>query len=224
MRLVTFAGPPSSGKTSVILRTVDKLRENSIEVGLIKFDCLHTEDDIAYEKEGLKVKKALSISLCPDHYFANNIEDFVKWAVAEELDMLITESAGLCNRCSPFIIGIQAVCVVDNLSGINAPKKIGPMLTTADIVVVTKSDLVSQAEREVFAAKINAVNPAARIIRLNGLNGQGSHELAQLLLKDEHEIETLKGAELRYDMPVALCSFCFGNTKLGMLKDMPRRL
>ncbi len=43
-------------------------------------------------------------------------------------DLLIAESAGLCNRCSPHIQGVLAICVVDNLSGIHTPRKIGPML------------------------------------------------------------------------------------------------
>ena len=78
----------------------------------------------------------------------------------------------------PYISQIKAVCVIDNLSGINTPKKIGPMLKMADIVVITKGDIVSQAEREVFAARVNMVNPAAVIMHINGLTGQGSWELS----------------------------------------------
>ena len=36
--------------------------------------------------------------------------------------MLITESAGLCNRCSPHISEIPAVCVIDSLSGATVEK------------------------------------------------------------------------------------------------------
>jgi len=151
MNLIIFSGPPSSGKTSVILKSIASLRQCGIDVGVVKFDCLHTDDDRLYEKAGVPVKKGLSGALCPDHFFASNIEDVVKWGNRESLDILITESAGLCNRCSPYLAGVKGICVIDNLSGINTPKKIGPMLKTADIVVITKGDIVSQAEREVFA-------------------------------------------------------------------------
>ncbi|HBC32127.1 MAG TPA: hypothetical protein DC024_12915, partial [Clostridiales bacterium] len=134
MNLVIISGPPSSGKTSVILKTIEAIRKRDINAGVVKFDCLHTDDDILYEKAGIPVKKGLSGSLCPDHFFASNIEEVVRWGNKEGLDLLITESAGLCNRCSPYIKNIKAVCVIDNLSGINTPKKIGPMLKTADIV------------------------------------------------------------------------------------------
>ena len=71
MNLVTVSGPPSSGKTAVILKTIDSLQKRGLEVGVVKFDCLYTDDDILYEKAGVKVKKGLSGSLCPDHYFVS---------------------------------------------------------------------------------------------------------------------------------------------------------
>lgn len=215
MNLVTISGPPSSGKTSVILKTIDAIKKRGLSVGVVKFDCLYTDDDILYEKAKVPVKKGLSGSLCPDHYFASNIEEVVRWGKKEKLDLLITESAGLCNRCSPYMKGIKAICVIDNLSGINTPKKIGPMLKTADIIVITKGDIVSQAEREVFASRVNSVNPKAVIISVNGLTGQGAFELSTLVYDIEASIETVKGRELKFPMPSALCSYCLGETRIG---------
>lgn len=215
MNLVTISGPPSSGKTSVILKTIEAIKKRGLSVGVVKFDCLYTDDDILYEKAGIPVKKGLSGSLCPDHYFASNIEEVVDFGIKEKLDLLITESAGLCNRCSPYIKGIKAICVIDNLSGINTPKKIGPMLKTADIIVITKGDIVSQAEREVFASRVNSVNPQAAIIFVNGLTGQGAFELSTLVYDKELDIETVSGKELKFPMPSALCSYCLGETRIG---------
>ncbi len=129
--------------------------------------------------------------------------------------MLITESAGLCNRCSPYIKEVQAICVIDNLSGINTPKKIGPMLKSADIVVITKGDIVSQAEREVFASRVRSVNPKAMTMNINGLTGQGAYELSTLIYDDQAHIDTVKGKELRFSMPSALCSYCLGERRIG---------
>jgi len=215
MNLVTVSGPPSSGKTSVILKTLEAVRMRELSVGVVKFDCLYTDDDILYEKAGIPVMKGLSGSLCPDHYFASNIEEVVRWGRNKELGLLITESAGLCNRCSPYIKGVKSICVIDNLSGINTPKKIGPMLKMADIIVITKGDIVSQAEREVFASRVNSVNPQAVIISVNGLTGQGAYELSTLLYEDEKNIETVKDMELKFPMPSALCSYCLGETRIG---------
>ena len=215
MNLVVFSGPPSSGKTSVIIKTIDALKQQGIKVGVVKFDCLYTDDDVLYERAGVPVRNGLSGALCPDHFFVSNIEEVVKWGTDNDLDLLITESAGLCNRCSPYIKEIKGVCVIDNLSGINTPKKIGPMLKAADIVIITKGDIVSQAEREVFASKVNSVNPTAITMHVNGLTGQGTYELSTLLMDEKKEISTVKGMKLRFPMPSALCSYCLGETRIG---------
>lgn len=215
MRLITVSGPPSSGKTSLILKTIENLKAQNIKVGVVKFDCLYTDDDILYEKIGVPVKKGLSGSMCPDHFFVSNIEEVVQWGIKQELDLLITESAGLCNRCSPYIKEIKAICVIDNLSGINTPKKIGPMLKTADIVVITKGDIVSQAEREVFASRVSSVNPKAITMHINALTGQGAYEFAGLIMKGDESIDTVTGKQLRFSMPSALCSYCLGETRIG---------
>ncbi|PID44806.1 MAG: hypothetical protein CR981_01075 [Proteobacteria bacterium] len=215
MNLVTVSGPPSSGKTAVILKTTETLIQKGITVGVVKFDCLSTDDNLLYRRAGIPVRKGISGALCPDHYFVSNIEEVSQWGLDEGFDLLISESAGLCNRCSPYIKEIGAVCVIDNLSGINTPKKIGPMLKSADIVVITKGDIVSQAEREVFASRVNSVNPKATIMHINGLTGQGAYELGTLLYHEEKQVATVKGRELRFPMPSALCSYCLGETRIG---------
>lgn len=214
MKLITVSGPPSSGKTSVILKTIEVLRSEGTKIGVIKFDCLSSFDNVLYEKLNVPVKVGLSGSLCPDHFFVSNIEECVEWGVNEGLDILITESAGLCNRCSPHIKEIPAICVIDNLSGINTPKKIGPMLKFADIVVVTKGDIVSQAEREVFAFEIKQANPKAKIVFVNGITGQGAYELSKHL-KNNDTINEITNKKLRFPMPAAVCSYCLGQTKIG---------
>ena len=169
MQLITVSGPPSSGKTSVMANVIRVLQREGLRVGVVKFDCLTTDDDKLYQQLGVPVKVGLSGNLCPDHYFVSNIDDCLRWGIAQELDLLISESAGLCNRCSPHIKEVMAVCVIDNLMGINTPKKIGPMLKLADLVVITKGDIVSQAEREVFAFKV--VGDGAEWKELRSLTG-----------------------------------------------------
>ena len=214
IKLITVSGPPSSGKTSVLVNVLRLMREKQHKVGVVKFDCLTTSDDKVYAKLEIPVKVGLSGNLCPDHYFVNNIEDCLNWGKELELDFLFSESAGLCNRCSPHLTQVMAVCVIDNLMGINTPKKIGPMLKFADIIVITKGDIVSQAEREVFAYKVRQSNTKAKIMFVNGITGQGISELT-LLLYQSKDTPTLQGGSLRFSMPAALCSYCLGETRIG---------
>lgn len=215
MQFITFSGPPSSGKTSIILKTIKEFNLQKKKIGVVKFDCLYTDDDIIYQKHNIPVKKGLSGGLCPDHFFVSNISEIIAWGKDLMLDILISESAGLCNRCSPYIKDVLAISVIDNLSGIQTPLKIGPMLRAADIVVITKGDIVSQAEREIFATKVQMVNPRASIMHVNGLSGQGAFELSYLIAKESKVLDEEADMQLRYPMPTALCSYCLGETRIG---------
>ncbi|MBN2528465.1 MAG: hypothetical protein JXR76_18905 [Deltaproteobacteria bacterium] len=219
MKLITVAGPPSCGKTSVIIHALKELQQQSATSGVVKFDCLTAQDAADYHRMAIPVKTGISGGLCPDHFFVSNIEAALEWARQKEFDYLVTESAGLCNRCSPHIRDVLAICVIDNLSGVNTPKKIGPMLRSADVVVITRGDIVSQAEREVFAFKVRQVNPRARIISMNGITGQGAFYLARVF-SEAPEVKTLLEATLRFTMPGALCSYCLGERKIGPDKQI----
>ncbi len=214
MKMVTVAGPPSSGKTAVILHALNALQSEGLRVGVVKMDCLATDDERLYQNAGIPVQVGLSGGLCPDHFFVSNIQDCLQWAHRQKLDLLVTESAGLCNRCAPHIKVTKAVCVIDNLMGVSTPKKIGPMLKFADVVVITKGDIVSQAEREVFAFHVRQANSKCLIMNINGITGQGCFEFSQVCMQGS-EIETLIDEQLRFTLPAALCSYCLGERRIG---------
>jgi Ni2+-binding GTPase involved in maturation of urease and hydrogenase len=104
--------------------------------------------------------------------------------------------------------------VIDNLSGIHTPRKIGPMLKLADIVVITKGDIVSQAEREVFSFNVRQVNSRAHIMFVNGITGQGAFLLSKHAL-NAYEINSLSNMRLRFTTPASICSYCTGETRIG---------
>lgn len=213
MKVMTFAGPPSSGKTSVIIQMIKNIPE--WKIGVVKFDCLTSFDKSLYQENGIPVTVGYAGKLCPDHFFVTNIEDAFKWGINSGFDLLVTESAGLCNRCSPYIRTVPAICVIDNLSGLSTPRKLGPMLRFADSVVVTKGDVVSQAEREVFAYNIRQMNTRAKIINVNGITGQGAFMLSKLV-KEAPEFSDLTGLQLRFTTPSSVCSYCTGEKNIGL--------
>ncbi len=214
MQLITVAGSPSVGKTSVILRACELLRQDGLKVGVAKFDALSTSDDRLYQQKGIPVTVGLAGALCPDHYFVSNIEDCLAWGRRQGFDILFSESAGLCNRCSPHVSGVCALCVVDALAGVHTPKKIGPMLRLADLVVITKGDIVSQVEREVFAYHVRLANPGAPSLFCNGITGQGATDLVAHL-RQAPTTDALEGSRLRFPMPAAVCSYCVGETVIN---------
>jgi len=215
MKLITVAGTPSSGKTSVIIHTMRHFTKMGLNVSAVKFDALDTMDDLTFnENLGIPAIKGISDYICPDHYYVSNLEEVFLWGEKNNSDLLVLETAGLCLRCAPHIEGVAAVTVVDNLSGLDAPRKMGPAITYTDIIVVTKSDLVSQAEKEVFKQRIKEVNPEAAIINVNGLNGKGSL-LLKRFIDDQLDVESVTEKSLRYSLPASLCSYCTGEVRIG---------
>ncbi|ABK14472.1 MAG: hypothetical protein H5T42_03545 [Methanothrix sp.] len=212
MKMVVIAGTPGSGKTSVLMHTVKNLQEMGIRPAVVKIDCLWTEDDARINRLGVPVRVGLARDMCPDHYSIYNTEEMVSWASSQGADVLLNETAGLCLRCAPYPDRALAVCVIDVTSGPNTPLKIGPLLTTADVVVATKGDLVSQAEREVFRERVVEVNPKCRIVEANGLTGKGSRELADII-KYSREIDG--EMLLRHNPPLAVCTLCTGELRVS---------
>ncbi|WP_432703695.1 GTP-binding protein [Methanothermobacter thermautotrophicus] len=213
MRMVIVAGTPGSGKTAVLMHTLRSLKSRGLKSSVVKIDCLYTDDDKKFEKVGVPTLVGLSMDMCPDHYAIYNIDDMIKWAEKNKSDFLIIETAGLCHRCAPYTKNCLGVCVIDATSGPNTPLKVGPFLSTADIAVVTKGDMISQAEREIFRERILEVNPSAKIIEANGLSGQGCMELAEEMI-ESREV-SLENEELRHSAPLAVCTLCVGETRVN---------
>ena len=88
------------------------------------------------------------------------------------------------------------------------------MLKLADTVAITKGDIVSQAEREVFAFRVRQANPRATVVAINGVTGQGARDLGAAF-ESAPVTESLAAKQLRFSMPAALCSYCLGETKIG---------
>jgi Ni2+-binding GTPase involved in maturation of urease and hydrogenase len=137
----------------------------------------------------------------------------IEWAEENDSECLVIETAGLCHRCAPYTVHSLGVCVIDATSGPNTPLKVGPFLSTADIAVITKGDMISQAEREIFRERVLEVNPNCKVIEANGLSGQGCIELAEEIVKSPEV--SLEEEKLRHSAPLAVCTLCVGETKVN---------
>jgi len=213
MKMVIVAGTPGSGKTAVLIHALRSLKQRGLNSSVVKIDCLYTDDGKKFEKIGVPTKVGLSMDMCPDHYAIYNIEDMIDWADENDSEYLIVETAGLCHRCAPYTVHSLGVCVIDATSGPNTPLKVGPFLSTADIAVITKGDMISQAEREIFRERILEVNPKCKVIEANGLSGQGCIELAEEIVKSPEV--SLEEEKLRHSAPLAVCTLCVGETKVN---------
>ncbi|OQX50605.1 hypothetical protein B5M47_03675 [candidate division CPR3 bacterium 4484_211] len=218
MKFIIFAGTPGSGKTSVIKYVVQELKDN-FKLFFAKFDCLQTLDNERIAKQyKIPTTKKLAGELCPDHYTALEIPKIIK--ENQDKDIIILETAGLCLRCSPYVKEGLGINVLDITSG--DPSRYGPILTDADIVAISKGDLVSQAEREIFRAGVLKVNPETKIAEVNGLTGEGVIDIVKYIEK----FSNIKSERLtlKHSMPSAVCGYCYGNKIIDEKETQKRYL
>jgi Ni2+-binding GTPase involved in maturation of urease and hydrogenase len=213
MKLVICAGPATTGKTSVLRHIIRKLIAQDVKPAFLKIDVQFAEEDIQLHEEfDIPTRKVYSGELCPDHCSVLVLGDAIKWAGEAGSDVLIVETAGLCLRCSPYVTDSLGLAVLEATSGINLPLKVGPMLSLADIAVITKIDRISQAEREVFRARIMDVAPGIGIREVNALYGIGVDPLVKQVMDLAPVGENLS---LRGNPPVGTCSICVGKKEIG---------
>lgn len=220
MKLVICAGPATTGKTSVLRHMIGRLLQNEVRPAFLKIDVQYAEEDEQLAREfGIPTRKTYSGELCPDHCNVMVLGDALQWAHREHCQALLVETAGLCLRCSPYVDGGLGMVVLEATSGMNLPLKVGPMLSLADMAVVTKIDRVSQAEREVFRARIQDVAPSVRIREVNALYGIGIDPLLDHFAATPPVSFDTQGRpmplKLRGNPPVGTCTICVGKKDIG---------
>ncbi len=213
-RIIMVSGGAAVGKTALLKAMIPYLGRNGHSGSVCKMDCLHSKDQEIYDRLGIPCVTGLSQDICPDHFLVSNLPELWNWAQKLGSEFLFIESAGLCHRCSPATEQTAAICVLDATASCQAPAQMGPMLTQADSIVVTKVDMVSQAEREIIAYRLKELCPQANIFFIDGREGYGTELVGDWILSLP-SIETYENDRLRHTMPSGVCSYCVGERRVG---------
>jgi urease accessory protein len=146
---IGIGGPVGSGKTALVAALCRQLRDE-LSLAVLTNDIYTTEDaDFLRRHAVLPDERITAVQTggCPhtairDDITANldAIEDLV--AANPPLDLILVESGGdnLTATFSSGLIDVQ-IFVVDVAGGDKVPRKGGPGVTTADLLVINKTDL-----------------------------------------------------------------------------------
>lgn len=213
MKLAICAGTATTGKSQVLRHVIPRLKARDWSVAFLKIDVQFADEDEQFARDfGIPTRKVYSGDLCPDHCNVMVLGDALQWAKRSGCDILLVETAGLCLRCAPYVDGGLGIAVLEATSGMNLPRKIGPLLSLADIAVVTKIDRVSQAEREVLRSRILDAAPGIRIREVNALYGIGVDPIVDAIATTQ---DVPEGLELRGNPPIGTCTICVGKKTIG---------
>lgn len=146
---VGIGGPVGSGKTALVAALCRTLGER-LSLGVVTNDIYTTEDaDFLRRNAVLPVERiaAVQTGCCPhtairDDITANldAVDDLIE--KLPPLDVVLVESGGdnLTASFSKGLVDVQ-IFVVDVAGGDKVPRKGGPGVTTADLLVINKTDL-----------------------------------------------------------------------------------
>lgn len=153
---IGIGGPVGSGKTALVAALCRSLA-GELELAVVTNDIYTTEDADFLLRHGVlppERVRAVETGCCPhtairDDISANleAIEDLE--ANLPPLDLILIESGG-DNLTATFSRGLvdRQIFVVDVAGGDKVPRKGGPGVTTADLLVINKTDLAQQVSAD----------------------------------------------------------------------------
>lgn len=193
---IGVGGPVGSGKTALIEAMTPRLLAKGLKVIIITNDIVTTED-------AKHVRKALDGVLPEDHivgvetgacpHTAVREDPSMNIAAAEELeakfpesDVLLIESGGdnLTLTFSPALVDFF-MYVIDVAAGDKIPRKNGPGVAQADILVINKTDLAPyvKASLEVMDRDSKTLRGDKPFVFTNCMTGEGLDELVDLICR-----------------------------------------
>jgi urease accessory protein len=146
---IGIGGPVGSGKTALVAALCRALA-GELRLAVVTNDIYTTEDADFLKRAGVLAPeriRAVETGCCPHTAIRDDISanlDAVEELESElgPLDLILVESGG-DNLTATFSKGLidQQIFVVDVAGGDKVPRKGGPGVTTADLLVINKTDL-----------------------------------------------------------------------------------
>ena len=191
-RRLGIAGPVGTGKTALVWRLCQRLRDR-LSLAVITNDIYTTEDADFLLRHGVLPAeriRAVETGCCPhtairDDISANldAVEDLE--STLGPLDLVLVESGG-DNLTATFSRGLvdRQIFVVDVAGGDKVPRKGGPGVTTADLLVINKTDLAPLvgADLGVMDRDARRMRGARPFLFTNLKENRGVREIADFVL------------------------------------------
>jgi hydrogenase nickel incorporation protein HypB len=171
--LLNLMSSPGSGKTSLILRTLEGLR-GTVRLGVIEADIQSTVDAERVAARGIPVIQLRTGGFC--HLDATMVTQGIDAMAVSELDLVIIENVGNLVCPANYDLGEHLRIVMMSVTeGEDKPLKYPTIFHTADLAVITKADLAAACEFDAQTARANiaAVRPGVPILEVSSKSGAG---------------------------------------------------
>ncbi|MGC3909650.1 hydrogenase nickel incorporation protein HypB [Akkermansia muciniphila] len=171
--VINVFSSPGSGKTSLLQKTAEMLR-GRVRMGVIVGDLATDNDAERLSRADIPVVQITTGTMC--HLDARMIAETMKKMPLDDLDVLIIENVGnlVCPASYDLGEGVRVV-LLSVTEGEDKPLKYPPMFHSADVALVTKSDLADAVDfnRDAALAALNKVAHHAHVIEVSSKTGEG---------------------------------------------------
>ncbi|OGO24287.1 MAG: hydrogenase accessory protein HypB [Chloroflexi bacterium RBG_16_50_9] len=170
---VNIMSSPGAGKTSLLLRTIDRLKPE-VRIAVIEGDVASSIDAERINEAGVAVVQINTAGGC--HLDANMIGNALNNLPLENTDLLFIENVGNLICPVEFALGEHRRVLISSLpEGDDKPYKYPAMFADADVVLLNKIDLKSYLNFNIdaFQKTVNGMNPDVKIFPVSCQTGEG---------------------------------------------------
>jgi hydrogenase nickel incorporation protein HypB len=190
--LLNLMSSPGSGKTSLILQTVEGLK-GSLRLGVIEADIDSTVDAEKVAARGIRAIQLRTGGFC--HLDATMVTQGIDAMAVNELDLVIIENVGNLVCPAEFDTGAHKnVMILSIPEGDDKPLKYPLMFSVCDLLLVNKIDYLSLSDFDIAALRkrVLALNPRITILEVSCKTGAGIEGWIDWL---KGEVAAFKGAK-----------------------------
>jgi hydrogenase nickel incorporation protein HypB len=172
-RVISLVSSPGSGKTAFLERTLTELRDR-FRVAALVGDLATDNDAARLARTQVPVKQITTGTVC--HLDAEMVQRALEDWTLNDLDFLFIENVGNLVCPSSYDLGEDLRAVLMSVTeGEDKPRKYPTIFNSADVAIITKSDLAGAVEfdRAAARASIESVRPGMKVIEVSARTGAG---------------------------------------------------
>jgi hydrogenase nickel incorporation protein HypB len=173
VRMINIMSSPGSGKTSLIMKSIDRLRDQ-YRIAVIEGDVASSIDADRITALGIKAIQINTGGGC--HLDASMIEKALGNLTLDQLDLIIVENVGNLVCTADFDLGAHKNVVILSIpEGDDKPHKYPVIFMEADVVLVNKIDVIPYFDFDLnsFREIIRGLNPMSGLLQVSAKTGEG---------------------------------------------------
>ena len=181
--VINFLSSPGSGKTSILERTLEKLK-NKFKIAVIEGDIQTSNDAERIAKIGVPAVQIVTSGSC--HLDAKMVQNAINKIDLKDLDILFIENVGNLVCPAGFYLGEDLkVVVMSTPEGDDKPLKYPAAFRKSAALIVNKIDLLSHLDFDIKKAIDNSlsINPDLKIFNTSCKTLEGIEDWCQWLIE-----------------------------------------